>query len=351
MQSQVLGQDDNNVIDVPFFNFETILKATNNFSDANKLGRGGFGPVYKGSFGGGREMAVKRLSSQSGQGIQEFQNEVRLIAKLQHRNLVRLLGYCIRGSEKLLLYEYMINKSLDTFIFDQGRCMLLDWEKRLEIILGITRGLLYLHQDSRLRIIHRDLKTSNILLDEELNPKISDFGLARIVGEKEIEANTERVVGTYGYMSPEYALEGLFSIKSDVFSFGVILLEIISGKRNVGFYEETFSLLGYAWKLWQEGKPMEFINKNLLESCKNSAGEVTKCINIGLLCVQEDPVDRPTMANVLMMLSSETVTLPRPNQPAFISRRRLDSSASGSTSGKPDSNSINKLTVTAFEGR
>nr|XP_027127401.1 G-type lectin S-receptor-like serine/threonine-protein kinase At4g03230 [Coffea arabica] len=350
-QAAELVDEDDKIVDVPYFSLESILAATNNFSDTNKLGRGGFGPVYKGIFPGEKEIAVKRLSSHSGQGMEEFRNEVMLIAKLQHRNLVRLLGYCIKGPEKILLYEYMPNKSLDTFIFDEGRCIVLDWNIRFNIILGIARGLLYLHQDSRLRIIHRDLKTSNILLDEEMNPKISDFGLARIVQGKETEANTIKVVGTYGYMSPEYAIEGLFSVKSDVFSFGVIILEIVSGKRNTsGFYrsEEALSLLGYAWRLWQERKALDLVDKKLLESCNGT--EVMKSINIGLLCVQDDPSDRPTMSNVLIMLSSETTTLPSPNQPAFVGRRRT-SSTSASLSSKAETISINEMTISAEDGR
>ncbi|KAK8310937.1 hypothetical protein V6Z12_D02G218200 [Gossypium hirsutum] len=323
-------EDNKEDIDVPYFNLESILVATDNFAEANKLGQGGFGPVYKGKLPRGQEIAIKRLSRGSGQGLEEFKNEVVLIAKLQHRNLVRLLGYCVKGYEKMLIYEYMPNKSLDSFIFDRSRCVLLDWEKRFNIILGIARGLLYLHHDSRLRIIHRDLKTSNILLDEEMNPKISDFGLAKIFGGKQIEASTERVVGTYGYMSPEYALDGFFSIKSDVFSFGVVLLETISGKRNTGFYqaEQPLSLLGYAWKLWKEGRALDLAEQSLRQSC--NAYEYIRCVNVGLLCVQEDPDDRPAMSNVLFMLGSETPSLPIPKRPAYVVRRSLLSSASSS---------------------
>ncbi|KAF5474675.1 hypothetical protein F2P56_006555 [Juglans regia] len=178
------------------FNLSTIETATNNFSDANKLGEGGFGPVYKGKLTDGKEIAVKRLSMNSKQGLKEFKNEVMLIVKLQHRNLVRLLGCCVEGEEKLLVYEYMANAGLDAVLFDPARCTELHWAKRANIINGIARGLQYLHEESRLKIIHRDLKASNILLDAEMNPKISDFGTARIFGDNQIEANINRVVGT-----------------------------------------------------------------------------------------------------------------------------------------------------------
>ncbi|XP_019054724.1 PREDICTED: G-type lectin S-receptor-like serine/threonine-protein kinase At4g03230 isoform X1 [Nelumbo nucifera] len=344
------GKDEKRGIDVPFFHYKRIAASTENFSDSNKLGEGGFGLVYKGQLPGGQEIAVKRLSKNSGQGLEEFKNEVLLIAKLQHRNLVRLLGYSVKGDEKMLLYEYMPNKSLDSFIFDRTRRLLLNWQRRFNIILGIARGLLYLHQDSRLRIIHRDLKTSNILLDEEMNPKISDFGLARIFGGNQIEANTNRVVGTYGYMSPEYALDGFFSIKSDVFSFGVVLLEIISGKKNTGFYQtdKSLSLLGYAWKLWQEDKALDLMDRSLRESCNTC--EVMKCINVGLLCVQEEADDRPTMSNVVFMLGRETATLAIPKQPAFIVKRVLSSSTSSSSSRRQTSSNNQQITIT-MEGR
>ncbi|XP_022727428.1 G-type lectin S-receptor-like serine/threonine-protein kinase At4g03230 [Durio zibethinus] len=340
-------EDNKKDIDVPNFDLESILVATDNFAEANKLGQGGFGPVYKGKLRGGQEIAIKRLSRGSGQGLEEFKNEVVLIAKLQHRNLVRLLGYCVKGYEKMLIYEYMPHKSLDTFIFDRTRCVLLNWEKRFDIILGIARGMLYLHQDSRLRIVHRDLKASNILLDEEMNPKISDFGLAKIFEGKQIEASTDRVVGTYGYMSPEYALDGFFSIKSDVFSFGVVLLETVSGKRNTGFYqaEQPLSLLGYAWRLWEDGRALDLLEQALRQTCNTD--EFLRCVNVGLLCVQEDPSDRPTISNVLVMLGSETLSLPIPKQPAYVVRRSLFSSASSSSKQQWDP----EIMTTLEEGR
>ncbi|KAI4332978.1 hypothetical protein L6164_017838 [Bauhinia variegata] len=256
-------------LELPLFDFDTIAHATNNFSSDNKLGQGGFGPVYKGTLLGGQEIAVKRLSKKSEQGLEEFKNEVILCAKLQHRNLVKVLGCCIQRNEKLLIYEYMHNRSLDWFLFDPTRRKLLDWSQRFHIIYGIARGLLYLHQDSRLRIIHRDLKASNVLLDKEVNPKISDFGLARMFGGDEIEGNTRRVAGTYGYMAPEYAIDGLFSIKSDVFSFGILLLEIISGKKNKGlsYTNHGLTLIGHAWRLWNEDVPLKFLDPCLKDSC------------------------------------------------------------------------------------
>ncbi|MFS7960453.1 putative protein kinase RLK-Pelle-DLSV family [Helianthus anomalus] len=197
--------------DTPFICLYKIAKATDNFNVSNKIGEGGFGPVYK------------------------------------HRNLVKLLGYCIDGKEMVLIYEYMANKSLDSFLFDETRSSMLDWPQRFQIILGMARGILYLHQDSRFQIIHRDLKAGNILLDSDMNPKISDFGLARTFVGHDTTAKTKKVVGAYGYIPPEYAVHGRFSIKSDVFSFGVMLLEMVSGKKNREFSHEDHNdnLLGH----------------------------------------------------------------------------------------------------------
>ncbi|PON82266.1 S-receptor-like serine/threonine-protein kinase [Trema orientale] len=319
-------------LDLPSFDLPTISNATNSFSEKNKLGEGGFGPVYKGIMEGGQEIAVKRLSKCSGQGVNEFKNEVKLIAKLQHRNLVKLLGYCIDGEEKLLVYEYMPNKSLDSFIFDEKQSKLLEWPKRFQILCGIARGILYLHHDSRLRIIHRDLKASNVLLDKEMNPKISDFGLARSFGGDQIEGSTNRVVGTYGYMAPEYAFDGQFSIKSDVFSFGILMLEIISGKKSRGFYYEKpgLTLIGHAWKLMKEGKAAEMIDMCLRDSYNNME-EVLRCIHIGLLCVQQSPDDRPNMSTVILMLSGERV-LSQPKPPAYFTETDIKESDHSSSS-------------------
>ncbi|KAL3615028.1 hypothetical protein CASFOL_040689 [Castilleja foliolosa] len=337
--------------ELPLFKFEILAKATNDFSDSNKLGKGGFGPVYKGVLENGKEIAVKRLSKASGQGMQEFMNEVLLISKLQHRNLVRLLGCSVENNEKMLIYEYLPNKSLDNTLFDTSQ-EILDWGKRFNIIEGICRGLVYLHRDSRVKIIHRDLKPSNILLDNGWNPKISDFGMARILGGKQDHINTIRVVGTYGYMAPEYAIEGRFSEKSDVFSFGVLMLEIVSGRKNTSFYnhEGSFNLLGHVWKMWKEENVGVVIDKRI--TSPSHRAEVVRCVHIGLLCVQELPQDRPCISSVLSMLRSEIMELAKPKQAAFaFNSSHSYTGTSSSQQSQKSSSSCNNVTLTVVDGR
>ncbi|KAL3615022.1 hypothetical protein CASFOL_040683 [Castilleja foliolosa] len=340
-----------NIEELPLFTFKTLADATNQFHEDNMLGKGGFGHVYKGTLANGKQVAVKRLSANSGQGGAEFRNEAVVISKVQHRNLVKLLGCCVEREEKMLVYEYMPNKSLDVCLFDSTHPLhkTLDWLKRFSIIEGIGRGLLYLHMDSRLKIIHRDLKPSNVLLDGNWNPKISDFGMARIFGGNQDQANTAKVVGTYGYMSPEYAIDGRFSEKSDVYSFGVLMLEIVSGKQNTHYYNQewSLSLLGYAWKLWNEGNGITFADQTIANT--NIEAEIVRCIHIALLCVQEFPKDRPAVQTVVSMLNHEIDDLPLPEQPVAEKwdRSHVRSTQPSSKNGY----SNNDLTITVLDGR
>ncbi|XP_031742628.1 cysteine-rich receptor-like protein kinase 29 isoform X2 [Cucumis sativus] len=367
------------------FDFDSIKAATNNFASENKLGQGGFGVVYKGRLGIGRPIAVKRLAINSQQGDLEFKNEVLLVLKLQHRNLVRLLGFCLQGSERLLIYEFIPNGSLDSFIFDLEKRTQLDWKRRYKIINGIARGLLYLHEDSRFRIIHRDLKASNILLDQEMNAKIGDFGMAKLFDVDQTQGNTNRVVGTFGYMAPEYVKQGHFSVKSDVFSFGILVLEIVSGKKNNNSHSRehsedlssfvSISIISFlnspttleatkntqycdfflkVWTNWRAGTTTNVIDSTLTVGSRT---DMERCIHIGLLCIQENAVDRPTMNSVVTMLSSSSLSLPLPRKPAFFlhsatTNNNIASGSDGNRRGNPSIQpSINNLSITQIHPR
>ncbi|GLT31293.1 hypothetical protein SLA2020_060390 [Shorea laevis] len=343
---EIEDEDEDDNAEALQFDFNTIRIATDNFSSMNKLGEGGFGAVYKGTLQSGKDIAVKRLSTNSVQGELQFKNEVRLLARLQHRNLVRLLGFCLDGNERLLIYEFVPNLSLDCFIFDPIKRLQLDWDIRYRIIGAIARGILYLHEDSRYRIIHRDLKAANILLDKEMNPKISDFGLARLFVNDQSQADTGRVVGTLGYMAPEYTRNGHFSAKSDVYSFGVLVLEIISGQKIHSYIgEDGEDLLTHAWKLWMEGTALELMDPILRDG---SSGEMMRCIQIGLLCVQENVAKRPTMASVVLMLSSSSGSFPIPSKPAYFMHSIMESDTS---SGAPVQFTLNKVSISELDPR
>ncbi|CAL9778723.1 unnamed protein product [Musa acuminata subsp. burmannicoides] len=341
------------------FDFETLKVATNNFSDANKLGEGGFGPVYKGVLSDGQEVAVKRLARSSQQGFAELRNEVAFVAKLQHRNLVRLIGFCSE-EEKLLVYEFLPNTSLDKILFaDPTKCGQLNWERRYKIIEGIARGLLYLHEDSRLRIIHRDLKPGNILLDQHMNPKISDFGLSKLlVDQDRSEESASRIVGTNGYIAPEYALLRHVSDKSDVYSYGVLVLEIITGRRISEFRGSGHraNLQSYAWKNWNKGKALQIVDQNLCGRFQRE--EALPCIRTALLCVQENPSKRPTMASVVRMLSSSSMTTLSPSAPGFLIETSGTTDSNESTGNRSpeikneregSSTSINEVSITRID--
>uniref|UniRef100_J3MLM8 Protein kinase domain-containing protein n=2 Tax=Oryza brachyantha TaxID=4533 RepID=J3MLM8_ORYBR len=312
------------------FDLPALQEATENFSEKNKLGEGGFGTVYKGVLSDGQEVAVKKLLGTTGHGLDQLQNEIQLLAELQHKNLVKLQGFCLHQGETLLVYEYVKNRSLDNFLFDASRGNALNWEQLYNIILGIAKGILYLHEDSTLRIIHRDLKSNNILLDEDMKPKIADFGLARLLGEGHSHTRTTRIVGTFGYMAPEYAIHGNVSTKIDVFSFGVLVLEIVTRRRNFNSDDhDPMNLLGDVWNCWTKGTITQLIDQSLQGQFRSQA---LRCIHIGLLCVQSDPDDRPHMSSVIFMLNRENMNLQPPAPPAFFCDRDTNSASQHSVS-------------------
>ncbi|TKY69266.1 Cysteine-rich receptor protein kinase 10 [Spatholobus suberectus] len=324
------------------FPYETLVAATKNFDILKKLGEGGFGPVYKGKLNDGREIAVKKLSHRSNQGKTQFVTEAKVLSRVQHRNVVNLFGYCIHGSQKLLVYEYVPRESLDKLLFKSHKREQLDWKRRFDIINGVARGLLYLHEDSHNCIIHRDIKASNILLDEKWVPKIADFGLARLFPEDQTHVNT-RVAGTNGYLAPEYLMHGHLSVKADVFSYGVLMLELISGQRNSSFDldVDAQNLLDWAYKLYKKGRALELVDPTLASSVATE--QVEMCIQLGLLCTQGDPQLRPTMGRVVVMLSRKPGHMEEPTRPGMpgsryrrVPRRPFAMSSTMGTSGADD---------------
>ncbi|KAM0871039.1 hypothetical protein ACQ4PT_039645 [Festuca glaucescens] len=301
------------------FSFFQIVDATENFSEKAIIGCGGFGTVYKGQLPDGVMVAIKRLDEHA--TIFDFKSELQL-AKLQHTNLVRLLGWCIHGKERILVYTLIQNGSLDRYISDITKRPLLDWSKRLKIITGLTEGLVYLHKGSMFWIVHRDLKPHNILLDCNMNPKITDFGSARVLSSYAAEEHTSRVVGTCGYKAPEYASRGVYSMKTDVFSFGVLVLVIISGRKNTILDKRgdtVGDLVRDAWHMWKELRLHELVDRTL--GNRYDMAEITRCAQVALLCAQEDPSDRPTMTDVAAMLNSESTSLPmEPKMPTALSK-------------------------------
>ncbi|KAK6160203.1 hypothetical protein DH2020_003584 [Rehmannia glutinosa] len=312
------------------FKYSMLEKATGSFDEANKLGEGGFGTVYKGVFRDGREIAVKRLFFNNKHRAGDFYNEVKIISSADHKNLVRLLGCSCSGPESLLVYEYLPNKSLDRFIFDSSKGRALNWEKRLEIIIGTAEGLVYLHDNNKTRIIHRDIKASNILLDSRFRAKIADFGLARSFQEDKSHISTA-IAGTLGYMAPEYLAHGQLTEKADVYSFGVLLLEIVTGRQNnrSKTSEYTESLVTIAWRHFQQRTVEALFDPNLMlhgYDNTNVKNEILRVVHVGLLCTQEisSCILRPSMSKALQMLVKKDENLPAPTSPPFMDENTME---------------------------
>ncbi|RXI09179.1 hypothetical protein DVH24_023340 [Malus domestica] len=284
------------------FSYAELRAAAEDFNPSNKLGEGGYGPVYKGTLSDGRVVALKQLSVAFHQGKSQFVFEIATIYAVQHRNLVKLYGCCIEGNHRILVYEYLENKSLDQALFGTSN-LHLDWPTRFNILLGTARGLAYLHEESRPRIVHRDVKASNILLDAELSPKISDFGLAKLYDDEKTHIST-KVAGTIGYLAPEYALFGHLTEKADVFGFGVVVLEILSGRPNSynNLNPEKIYLLEWVWTLHENDQTLGLVDPRLTEFDETKA---TRLIKTALMCTQGSPMARPSMSRVVAMLSGD----------------------------------------------
>ncbi|XP_054813525.1 probable LRR receptor-like serine/threonine-protein kinase At1g56140, partial [Prosopis cineraria] len=339
------GNSDEELSDVdikPYtFSYSELKNATNDFNPGNKLGEGGFGPVYKGTLDDGREIAAKQLSVGSRQGKSQFTAEIATISSVQHRNLVKLYGYCIEGDKRLLVYEYLENRSLDQALF--GHCLILKWPTRYDICLGIARGLSYLHEESQLRIVHRDVKASNILLDHKLVPKISDFGLAKLYDDEKSHIST-RIAGTIGYLTPEYAMRGHLTEKADVFSFGVLALEILSGGPNSdsSMDRDKMYLLEWVWQLHENNCIFELVDPKLSSDINEE--EVKRIVGISLLCTQSSPLLRPAMSHVVAMLMGNSEVGTVTSRPGYLTDWKFDD-VSGFITGQWQSNRMQVRTT------
>ncbi|KAG0457366.1 hypothetical protein HPP92_022523 [Vanilla planifolia] len=330
------------------YKYSDLKSATKGFSQDHKLGEGGFGEVYKGILKNGNTVAVKRLSiAQTESAKASFQSEVKLISNVHHRNLVRLLGCCSKNAELLLVYEYMANGSLDRFLFGESGSSL-TWKQRFDIIVGTAKGIAYLHHEFHVCIIHRDIKPSNVLLDDNFQPKIADFGLVRLMPGDQSHLST-KFAGTLGYTAPEYAIHGQLTEKVDTYSFGVVILEIISGRRNSYPKLEHQYLLEWVWKLYEEDDLVSLIDKSL-DPEEYNLEEVKRVIKIALLCTQSMVATRPTMAEVVVLLLSQGEPQLEPARPIFIdamSRVRGDTSSSAWSSSATQAT----ISITQFSAR
>ncbi|KAL3748220.1 hypothetical protein ACJRO7_009453 [Eucalyptus globulus] len=307
------------------FNYESLEKATDFFDDSRKLGQGGAGSVYKGILPDRRVVAVKRLVFNTCQWVDYLFNEVNLICGIQHKNLVRLLGCSIEGPESLLVYEYVPNRSLDQILFECNH--ILSWQERLNIISGTAEGLAFLHGPCGVKIIHRDIKSSNVLLDEDLTAKIADFGLARCLDPEKSHLSTG-IAGTLGYMAPEYVVRGQLTEKADVYSFGVLVLEILSGRKNSVFGQVSGSVLQSVWKQYKSNGLAECIDPVLKGTFPVS--EALNVLQIALLCTQASPDLRPSMSEVVEMLNNQERMVPVPTQPPFLNNNLIPDDSSRS---------------------